>query len=245
MRADESSEGNACVFVSLVSAPRWLSRSLPARICLTNRRRPPRHGLGPRHWLPCKVGTARPPRIDRGRLRGGALDKQHANLYREAALSDRTKLPAKYRSPAIGKDATYSLVQMAREWSSLPRSTQQEILDLRAKGLGNLRQARRSSTTARRGLSVGRTSSSSFRPATVKLNLTFDGADGFGWRAVAIATPKNGGAPTVYSISLDSASAGSISIAGFGTTWSKVTLVPAIVGTDGSGVPYSYGATVN
>src|SRR4051794_35744480 len=48
---------------------------------------------------------------------GGALDKQNANIYREAALSDPAKLPAKYRSTAIGKDATYSLVQMAREWS--------------------------------------------------------------------------------------------------------------------------------
>lgn len=71
---------------------------------------------------------------------GGALDKQNANIYREAALSDPGKLPAKYRSAVIGKDATYSLVQMAREWSSLSKSTQQRILDLRAKGLGNLSQ---------------------------------------------------------------------------------------------------------
>jgi len=71
---------------------------------------------------------------------GGALDKQNANVYREAALSDTTQLPAKYRSSVIGKDATYSLVQMAREWSSLSKSTQQRILDLRAKGLGNLSQ---------------------------------------------------------------------------------------------------------
>jgi len=71
---------------------------------------------------------------------GGALDKQNANLYREAALSDPSKLPAKYRSTVIGKDATYSLVQMAREWSSLSKSTQDQILDLRAKGLGDLSQ---------------------------------------------------------------------------------------------------------
>jgi type II secretory pathway pseudopilin PulG len=90
---------------------------------------------------------------------GGALDKQNANIYREAALSDPTQLPAKYRSSAIGKDATY-------------------------------------------------------------------------W-------------PTAYPISLDGSNAGSISIANFGTKWSKITLVPAIVGTEGSAETYSYGATVN
>jgi hypothetical protein len=71
---------------------------------------------------------------------GGALDKQNANIYREAALSDPSKLPAKYRSGVIGKDATYSLVQMARDWGSLSKSTQNQILDLRAKGLGDLSQ---------------------------------------------------------------------------------------------------------
>jgi hypothetical protein len=85
----------------------------------------------------------------------GALDKQNANIYREAALSDPSKLPAKYRSSAKGKDATYSLVQMAREWSSLSKSTQQQILDLRAKGLGNLSQTLETqhfvSTTRRSG----------------------------------------------------------------------------------------------
>jgi hypothetical protein len=55
---------------------------------------------------------------------GGVLDRQNANIYREAALSDPSKLPAKYRSAVIGKDATYSLVQMARDWSSLSKSTQ-------------------------------------------------------------------------------------------------------------------------
>jgi hypothetical protein len=49
----------------------------------------------------------------------GALDKQNANIYREAALSDPTKLPSKYRTSAKGKDATLSLVQMAKDWSSL------------------------------------------------------------------------------------------------------------------------------
>jgi hypothetical protein len=85
-----------------------------------------------------------------------------------------------------------------------------------------------------------------FVPAgTGTLNVTFDGTDGFAWRALAIATPSNGGTPTVYSISLNSASAGSIAIGGFGTKWSKVTLVPTIVGTDGSAVTYSYGASLN
>lgn len=77
------------------------------------------------------------------------------------------------------------------------------------------------------------------------LTVTFDGTDGFAWRALAVATPKTGGAPTIFTITLDSGSAGSISISGFGTKWSKVTLVPSIVGTDGSEVTYSYGAGVN
>ena len=77
------------------------------------------------------------------------------------------------------------------------------------------------------------------------LNLTFDGADGFAWRALAVAIPKNGGAPTTFPITLNGASAGSISIPAFGGKWSKVVLVPSIVGTEGAEVPYSYGATVN
>ena len=77
------------------------------------------------------------------------------------------------------------------------------------------------------------------------LTLTFDGADGFAWRALAVASPKNGGAPTTFTIALNGASAGSLSITGFGTKWSKVTLVPTIVGTEGSAVTYSYGAAVN
>ena len=71
----------------------------------------------------------------------GMLDKQNGNVYREAALSDPTKLPAKYQSSSKGKDATPSLVQMAKDWSSLSKSTQQQILDLRAKGLGQLSQS--------------------------------------------------------------------------------------------------------
>ena len=82
-------------------------------------------------------------------------------------------------------------------------------------------------------------------PGSGTLNLSFDGADGFAWRALAVATPKNGGPPTIYPIALNGASEGSIAITGLGTKWSKVTLVPSIVGTDGSEVTYSYGATVN
>ena len=85
-----------------------------------------------------------------------------------------------------------------------------------------------------------------FTPAGAgSLTLTFDGADGFAWRVDAVATPANGGSPTIFPVSLNAGSAGVITIPGFGTTWSKVTLVPSIVGTDGSAVPYSYGASVN
>ena len=85
-----------------------------------------------------------------------------------------------------------------------------------------------------------------FAPSGNKtLNLTFDGADGFGWRAVAVAYPKNGGAPTTFPITLNGASAGSVSISGFGNRWTKVVLVPSIVGTTGAEVPFSYGATIN
>jgi hypothetical protein len=77
------------------------------------------------------------------------------------------------------------------------------------------------------------------------LTLQFDGTDGFAWRAVVIATPAKGkGAPSVIPISLNAASVGSVSISGFGTKYQKVTLVPTIAGTDGSAVPYSYGADV-
>ena len=77
------------------------------------------------------------------------------------------------------------------------------------------------------------------------LTLTFDGADGLAWRALVVATPKNGGSPTTYTVASNGSSAGSIAINGFGTKWSKVTLVPSIVGTDGAAVTYSYGATLN
>jgi len=70
----------------------------------------------------------------------GLLEKNTANLYREYAVSAPEKLPPKYRSDVKGKDATYSMIQMAREWKELSKSTQQEILDLRGTGFGNLKE---------------------------------------------------------------------------------------------------------
>ena len=70
----------------------------------------------------------------------GLLDKNNANRYREYAISLPEKLPAKYRSSAKGKDATYSLVLMARDWDELSAATKQEILDIRANGLSQLKE---------------------------------------------------------------------------------------------------------
>ena len=66
--------------------------------------------------------------------------------------------------------------------------------------------------------------------ASGTLSLSFDGADGYAWRAlvVVVATPNNGGSPTTYTISLNGASAGSISISGFGSRWAKVTLATTL-----------------
>jgi hypothetical protein len=69
----------------------------------------------------------------------GALDKQNANRYRAYAVLASEKLPQKYKSAAIGKDATESMVRQALEWDGLSKSTQQEILDLRANGFANLK----------------------------------------------------------------------------------------------------------
>jgi hypothetical protein len=68
----------------------------------------------------------------------GLLDRENANRYRQYAVSRPAKLPAKYRTTALGKDATYSMVLMAREWNKLSKSTQDEILDIRREGTGNL-----------------------------------------------------------------------------------------------------------
>ena len=72
----------------------------------------------------------------------GALDRDNVNRYREYAVSAPDRLPAKYRSGAKGKDATYSMVQMARDWSTLSAATRKEIRDLRANGFGNLQRTR-------------------------------------------------------------------------------------------------------
>jgi hypothetical protein len=72
----------------------------------------------------------------------GLLDKENTNRYREYAVSAPAKLPQKYRTTERGKDATYSMVQMAKDWSSLSASTRKEIRDLRANGFGNLKETR-------------------------------------------------------------------------------------------------------
>jgi hypothetical protein len=70
----------------------------------------------------------------------GLLDKNNANRYREYAVSLPDKLPSKYRSAEKGKDATYSMVLMARDWDQLSASTKQEILDIRANGMSQLKE---------------------------------------------------------------------------------------------------------
>jgi hypothetical protein len=69
----------------------------------------------------------------------GLLDKNNANRYREYAVSAPHLLPSKYKTTGIGKDATYSMIQMALDWDELSASTKQEILDLRGDGFGELK----------------------------------------------------------------------------------------------------------
>ena len=84
-----------------------------------------------------------------------------------------------------------------------------------------------------------------FRPAASgTLTLTFDGADGVAWRAYAVATAPNGRS-SIIPIALDAGSAGSVVITGFGSKWSRVTLVPTIADRAGAEVPFAYGASVN
>jgi hypothetical protein len=71
----------------------------------------------------------------------GLLDKNNANRYREYAVSLPGKLPSKYQSTVKGKDATYSMVLMARDWDQLSASTKQEILDIRANGFSQLKES--------------------------------------------------------------------------------------------------------
>ena len=76
------------------------------------------------------------------------------------------------------------------------------------------------------------------------LRVTFDGEDGAAWQALAVLTPARGGAPSVVSLSLNDVKAGSTSISGFGSRWSRVTLVPTVADNAGAEVPFSYGATL-
>ena len=68
----------------------------------------------------------------------GLLDRENANRYRQYAVSAPDKLPSKYRSNVKGKDATYSMLLLARDWDKLSSATKQEILDIRRNGYGNL-----------------------------------------------------------------------------------------------------------
>lgn len=85
-----------------------------------------------------------------------------------------------------------------------------------------------------------------FYPADgASLTLTFDGMDGFAWRAMVVATPARGGSsPTVWEIPLNGSSAGTLTVTGFGTKWGVVTLIPTIVERAGSEVPFAYTAEV-
>lgn len=74
-----------------------------------------------------------------GDLDSGLLDKNNGNKYRSYAVLAPEKLPAKYRTNTIGKDATYSMVQLARDWDELSPSTKSEIMDLQANGFGELK----------------------------------------------------------------------------------------------------------
>jgi len=86
-----------------------------------------------------------------------------------------------------------------------------------------------------------------FYPANgSSLTLTFDGMDGFAWRAMVVAAPAKGNSPpTVWEIPLNSSSAGTFTVAGIGTRWGVVTLIPTIVDRAGSEVPFAYTAEVH
>jgi len=71
----------------------------------------------------------------------GLLEKNNACLYREYAVSSPGNLPAKYRSSEIGKDATYSMLQIAKSWNELSGSTRKEITEIRANGFGVLKES--------------------------------------------------------------------------------------------------------
>src|SRR5688500_7831609 len=69
----------------------------------------------------------------------GTIDKENVNRYRAYSLLASVQLPQKYKSTAIGKDATPSMVRQALDWDGLSKSTQQEILELRANGFANMK----------------------------------------------------------------------------------------------------------
>jgi Family of unknown function (DUF6055) len=87
-----------------------------------------------------------------------------------------------------------------------------------------------------------------FVPGSAKgtLQLTFDGAGTLPWRVLVALTPGSGrGAPTVVPMALDGNGRGTLALSGFGTKWSKATMMPTIVELAGSEVLYTYEAAVN
>jgi len=74
------------------------------------------------------------------------------------------------------------------------------------------------------------------------MTLTFDGADGYAWRASAIAFGT--GAPSMVPITLNGGSAGSAVVNGFGSQAKRVLLAATIADKAGIHVPYSYSATL-
>ena len=84
-----------------------------------------------------------------------------------------------------------------------------------------------------------------FTKASGSVVVSFDGTDGFAWRAYVIASPASGGKTAILPVALDGGSAGSITVDGMGSRWSKLTLVVTIADRPGIAVPYSYGATLS
>jgi hypothetical protein len=84
-----------------------------------------------------------------------------------------------------------------------------------------------------------------FTNASGSIAVSFDGTDHFAWRAYVIATPAGGGKTSILPVALDGGSAGSITVDGMGSRWSKLTLVVTIADRPGVAVPYSYGAEVS
>lgn len=82
-----------------------------------------------------------------------------------------------------------------------------------------------------------------FTGASGRLTVSFDGADGYAWRAYVIATPAAGGRPTVLPIALDGSGAGALAVDGMRTRWSRLTLAVTIADRAGVEVPFRYGAT--